>query len=493
MTGNKHSGTFSRDTNLTNGVILSGMSYNFNSSSSFFVVSFDYNLVRSLSSKQAYNYDNPLVLDVNTITNGQSTVAFEKKIGEYSSSGSGIDDNLSGIESTDTLQPGNYSITVSAGNGRFQINGQSIPYLKEAIKVAWSVESEDSPVESSFVNTGLMHKLLYASQNLNTSVTASNKSSSTVSGKENFYLSTNSDPSVSSNDIALNTSGNTSLTLKAGETKPLSSGSEPVAVNIPASIQPGTYYVKAVFITSSGEMGSVAVSPALTTSLRANKTVSSFATSNYPKNVTIYEAAVDDVKQGKAIYKDMMTEDDIKSFIQNNEDSQAKKLYYCYSDNDVPAVGFGSDLTDKETGEVVPEFKSIIETYINAHPGIGFTFDDFLKIDTSAYVDKATALKLFQVKYMKARDYVDSNYNSVSMNQRAALIDICYNVGEAGIKKFKDMNSNLAIGTPASFAAAGLEFINSKRTVDLGPKQGLVRTRQDFFLLTSVAGVADYL
>jgi hypothetical protein len=116
----------------------------------------------------------------------------------------------------------------------------------------------------------------------------------------------------------------------------------------------------------------------------------------------------------------------IASFIQSQENSlslsaKAGLKFYAYSDRGVPAIGFGSDLKDKNTGAVNPKFKGIIIQYLATHPLLTFTFDDFVNMSPNAYIDKATAMALFKSGFDDAYNYVTTTYTGLTLNQTAAV------------------------------------------------------------------------
>ena len=69
-----------------------------------------------------------------------------------------------------------------------------------------------------FDDDALLHKLLYANQQLAVKVSATNKSTQGVQGNEVFYLSTNPDDSVNGDPPPLTVNGNTSIDLQPGQT-----------------------------------------------------------------------------------------------------------------------------------------------------------------------------------------------------------------------------------------------------------------------------------
>lgn len=343
-------------------------------------------------------------------------------------------------------------------------------------------------VTTFFADTVAIHKLLYVYQNLAVTVSVTNNTAQEVTGTELFYLSSNPDASLLNSDTTLLAIGTVHLDLMPGQTANLPQGNGTLTVTIPGAIQPGTYYVKAAFSGDSDPASTMAVSPALTTSVNASGQVSSFAA--YPQNATAFDNAVTAVKNGTQAIPVINSIADIESFVESNE-APAAIIYHPYSDVGVPAIGFGSDLEDKTTGTVNTVFKGIIENYLENHPSLPFTFQDFLDRNPAAYIDKATANALFQSGFDTAKAYVDSAYDATNLTlvQYAALIDIAYNIGANGLAKFKSMNADIALGTAYGFACAGLELLNSQRTTQVPQSRSLA----DFYLLTSSSGVADQL
>jgi GH24 family phage-related lysozyme (muramidase) len=219
---------------------------------------------------------------------------------------------------------------------------------------------------------------------------------------------------------------------------------------------------------------------------------------SYPQNAAVYDNAVDDVKQGKANVYSITSVPDIKNFIKIQEtgSSRTQDRWYVYRDvydsttgQYVPAIGYGSDLQIRDTGSWNLVFKKIVNAFLKQNPQLGFTINDYYNQDSGAYIDQATADAIFNAGYQVAEDYVNTNYSGITLSQKAALIDIVYNIGKGGMDGFSSMNADIAKGTPFGFACAGLELINSKRTTQIGRS----RTLADFYLLTSAPGVADQL
>jgi len=358
-------------------------------------------------------------------------------------------------------------------------------------------------VQTQFPNPyDSLHKLLYASQNLAVNVSVTDVSDQEVKGQETFYLSTNQNTNVQG-DTQLAVNGNVSLDLQPGQPANLPQSSSILSVVIPSDIQPyppGTYYLKATFSGDDDPSGnSVAVSPALSVCVNSIGEASSFTN---PANAAVFDNAVNVVKQGNPPIPTINAPSDIETFIQGWE-VQGWKVkpvpgFYPYSDNGVPAIGYGSDLIDKTTGAVNVAFKQIICQYLANHPtlknsnGDPLTFQDFLDLDPNAYIDKPTAALLLKSGFQVAYQYVTTTYSGLTLNQQAALTDVAYNVGTAGLAKFTSMNADIAMNTPFGFACAGLELVNSIRTTQL---QGISpkRTPADFYYLTSSPGVADLL
>jgi hypothetical protein len=340
-------------------------------------------------------------------------------------------------------------------------------------------------VQTQFDNGDLLHKLLYAKQQLAVNVSVTNKSMQTVQGTEVFYLSLDQDDSVQ-DDIPLTVNGNVSLNLQPGQTVSLPHIPSVLNVVIPDDIEPGDYYLKATFQESDESLHPVAVSPGLSVCVNSKGQASSFST--YPQNESIFDNAVDVVKQGNPPIPKIHSVKDIETFIESNEAPQ-KNFYSPYSDTGVPAIGFGSDLKDKTTGAVNVAYEAIINAYLKAHPKLHLTFQDYLHLNPKAQIDKATAIKLFDSGFQVAQKYVKHTYSDLTLDQEAALIDVAYNIGTAGLKKFTSMNKDIDDGSPFGFACAGLELINSERTTQIP----LSRTRADFYLLTNSPEIADQL
>ncbi len=349
----------------------------------------------------------------------------------------------------------------------------------------WTFTPSGGSVSTEFQNTNVLHKLLYAGQQLATNVSVTNKGGTEANGSEAFYLSKNTSSSVDG-DRSLTVNGNVSLDLQGGQSMSLPQIPSVLNVVIPNDIQPGTYYLKAKFVGGDDPTdNTVAVSPALSVCVNSQRQASSFTD---PGNATVFDNAVSAVKQGTAQYPNMSSISDIAAFVQSQEGLR----YFPYSDNGVPAIGFGSDLIDKTTGQVNTQFEAIINTYLANNPQLGFTFQDFLD-EKLVYIDKKTAIALFSSYFQTVVQYVETNYSGLTFNEAAALIDIGYNIGTAGLKKFTSMNADIAMGTPFGFACAGLELVNSIRTSQLSALGAVSRVQKDFYLLTSAPGVADLL
>lgn len=390
--------------------------------------------------------------------------------------------------STSTLAVGNHPITLIYDGD---------PNYEGSISPTLNLQVNRSVVKTKFQHINLMHKLIYAFQNLAVNVSVTNNSAEEVTGTEIFYLSTNQNPRVQGDRTALLAIGNVYLDLLPGQTGNLPHGTDTLTVTIPGNIQPGTYYLKAVFSGNDDKSDdTVAVSPALTTCVNSSGKVSNF--SSYPQNAAVFDSAVTVVKQGNPPTPTINSVADIKTFVEGNE-AKIAAIYYPYSDVGVPAIGFGSDLEDKTTKAVNIAYKFIITTYISGNPGRlnsqgnPLTFQDFLNLDRKAYINKATAIELFNSGFHTAQAYVRTHYIALgavlTLNQQAALIDMAYNLGGVGLGKFVSMNNDINMGTALGFACAGLELVNSQRTTQI-PRS---RTLADFYLLTSSAGVADQL
>jgi hypothetical protein len=346
--------------------------------------------------------------------------------------------------------------------------------------------------QTQLQNTNVLHTLLYAGQQLAVNVSVTNNLGTETKGQEAFYLSTNQTASVQG-DTKLTVNGNVSLDLPPGHSTNLPQGSSAVTVLMPSTIQPGTYYVKATFSGDDDASGnSVAVSPALVTCVNSSGQVSSFKNAG---TAARFDNAVNVVKQGNPPLFSINSQADIVSLIESNEGLEGVQKgkngleFHTYSDKGVPAIGWGADLEDSN-GNVNSAFQSIIQTYLDNNPtrtnskGQPLTFQDFLQMDSKAYVDKATATALVSAGEKDAYDYVHAHYSGLTLNQQAALTDVVYVVGTVGILQFSSMNADIAMGTPFGFACAGLELINS--TLDS-------RSVKDFYLLTSSSGVAAKL
>ncbi len=354
-------------------------------------------------------------------------------------------------------------------------------------------------VQTQFQNTDLLHKLLYAGQNLAVNVLATNASNEEVVGQETFYLSTNQNNSIQGDMGPLTVTGDVNLDLQPAQAANLPKNASPLTVLVPSTIQPGTYYLKATFATKNNAPGnSVDVSPALTTCVNSVGQVSSFP---YAGTATVFDKAVNSVKQGSPQIPTINSEPGIEQFIESNEKIEGLKgvRYYTYSDNGIPALGFGSDLEDKTTHLVNTAFETIINTYLNNNPtfknshGKPLTFQDFLVMDPDAYVNKTTVEAMFSSGFQNAYQYVTTHYSHLTLTQDgaqvAALTDIAYNVGTGGLGAYYSMNADIAMNTAFGFACAGLELVNSIRTIQVGAD----RTDKDFYLLTSYQGVAALL
>lgn len=376
--------------------------------------------------------------------------------------------------STSTLAVGSHSITAVYG-GDSNFSSSTSPAITQTV---------NSPtVQTQFQNTDALHKLLYAGEILGVNVSVANGSSQEIKGNEMFYLSSNQNASIQG-DMQLTAHGNDPIDLQPKQSVGVPQGSGYLSVDIPNDIYPGTYYLKAVLVGNDDPYeNSVAVSPALTTCVNSKGQVSSFAT--YPLNAAVYYDAVDVVKQGNPPVTSINSITDIEDYVKGWEGYNLK----AYSDNGVPAIGYGSDLEDKATGQINATYEAIICSYIASHPNLHLTFQDFLDMNSNALIDRATAIKLFDAGFQTAQNYVLSNYGGTTIEQQTALIDIAYNIGTAGLANFTSMNADIAMGTPFGFACAGLELINSQRTTQIP----VDRTLADFYLLTSSAGVVDQL
>jgi GH24 family phage-related lysozyme (muramidase) len=339
----------------------------------------------------------------------------------------------------------------------------------------------NSPLEARFTSPGTMHKLLYANQNENVPITLTNGYDHPVKGKVIFYLSTNQNQGVAG-DEELKTKGNpSSVTVPTGGTSTLPQAPSVLAAVIPTGIHPGTYYLKAAFILvgeSMPEMSAVAVSPALKVAVNYKGQATIFANAT---TTAIYERAVDAAKspQGPPNVTTISSEDDIKTFIEDNE---ALNLHV-YPDQGVPAIGYGSDLKDMTTGKVNATFEAIIKQYLATNPEYHgkhlVIFTDFLNPKNKwATIDEATAGQLFEAGFQAAENDVMGTFTGLTLQEEAALIDLVYNVGTTGLTKFKSMVADINQG---DFASAGLELINSLRTTQVPEK----RTDADYYLLTA--------
>jgi GH24 family phage-related lysozyme (muramidase) len=408
---------------------------------------------------------------------------------EYELTGSVSGNSFTFSETTITQQNSPPGVTwlIISGSLQLSADGSSMAgtWSSEGL-YSGTINETDAVVQTQFQNTNVLHKLLYAGQQLNVNLSLTNGLPTPIQGQETLYLSTNQNPTVQSDMQLTNVN---SLSLQPGQTENLPQIPGMLNVLIPNTIQPGTsYYLKATFSGNDDPTdNSVAVSPGLAVCVNSQGQASSFS-STFAQSV--FDSAVNTVKQGNPPIPVITSENGIGNFIQSQENSKALLKYYPYLDNGVPAVGFGSDLEDKTTKTVNTQFEEIINAYLAAHPELGFSFQDFLNLNPNAYIDKATAQALFTSGFQTAQQYVLNTYPQITnLNQQAALMDIAYNIGTGGLSKFTSMNADLALNTPFGFACAGLELVNSLRTTQI-PVQ---RTDADFYLLTSFPGVSDLL
>ena len=353
----------------------------------------------------------------------------------------------------------------------------------------WDRLDPAAPVQTQFQNTDILHKLLYAGQQLDVYVSVTNGLETEVQGQEAFYLSTNQNASVQG-DTQLAVNGSVSVDLQSGQSLNLPQTPTMLNVVVPNDIQPGTYYLKATFAGNDDPSNNaIAVSPALTTCVDKNGNVSVFT---YPNTAQVFDDAVSDVKEGTPDFTAPKTIADVQAFVQGQEGLGGFKAgkYFVYPDNGVPAIGWGSDLADKN-GNADLTFKPIIQAYLTNNPTLPFTIGDFLHLNSGAYVDRTTALALFKAGFNRASQDVSRMYGTLNLtfSQQAALIDLDYNVGSSGLAMFGSMNQDLSMNTPFGFACAGLELVNSQRTTMISES----RVDQDFFLLTNAPGVAALL
>jgi lysozyme len=82
-----------------------------------------------------------------------------------------------------------------------------------------------------------------------------------------------------------------------------------------------------------------------------------------------------------------------------------------------------------------------------------------------SYVDEKTALKMFREYYMPIARQTAANFvgpelfNTLDGSRQLALIDMAYNMGPAGLSKFKNVRGAVLRG---DFETAGKEILNSK-------------------------------
>ena len=195
----------------------------------------------------------------------------------------------------------------------------------------------------------------------------------------------------------------------------------------------------------------MAVSPALNVAVNYKGQATRFADTT---TTAIYESAVNAAKspQGPEDVATINSVADIQTFIENNEVTNGPVLHV-YSDVGVPAIGYGSDLKEKNTGQVNAAFETIINQYLLQHPEYKdaahkqkVTFTDFLNKNPHATIDATTAELLFQSGFQVAEGYVTTNFPNLTLQEEAALINLVYNVGTKGLTKFKSMVADINQG-----------------------------------------------
>jgi GH24 family phage-related lysozyme (muramidase) len=432
----------------------------------------------------AFDSNGNLVVSDPTVTTAQGSITHggdESFSGVVIASADGTTYNVSG---TGTFEVSASDPNMASGSGTWQSSSGG--------SGTWTATGTLTLPRLSGQFDDALHKIIYQGQRLSSSLTVSNAGPGATPDTDisiAYYLSRNSDSVVNTSgpggDLSLGSLSNQAIGLAAGTDNSLTPYLNTVSIPTSTTLRSGSYYLKAVIdaddtlTEAGGPKQVVAVSAALTMPSTVQAINGSFvlkasSPSEPPTLVPVawYEAAV-----ALAKGTDPIDTHSVQDFIKLNEGLHLRE----YSDNGNPAIGYGFDLTINgharaDAGHV----QQILDAAnLKNDRGTRLTVQDL--IHNRGAITPSVANDLFTLAFneaVAADEAIFPAFSAFTPNEQKALLDLTYNVGAAGVKKFTNMVADVNKG---SFASAAFELFVSKRTVQVG----LSRATEDFLLLAS--------